>query len=374
MAALCVVAVSAVTLSVFPASASPSADPSKPAPARTAAPSDSVGAIKDRAAQSIAAALKGTGWRAGLSTAALAAPEVGLRELLTAPTLGSPALRQEVNKADRDLARAKGLSGHTTGLLQIRLGDPSMRAALRASAQPWVAAAPDDDTAGQLVAYDPQGGVHKLDAEKVPTHPVYVIDIDGERAVSAGMQVLSDELSARGVLTTSAKPTRTAAPGFWSSRIKSVRLTDDEEPWTKGDAEIYSLVAGFGQDGKVRVDPVDMPYLDEDEKTYSPNQILVNWSNYKYDLADVVMMEEDGSTNYKALATAIADALLTIVDLGAFVPMANAVLGAIPDDWWTDGPDYVESWYTLARSASGPANGARGNGTMTLEPYWVAAS
>jgi hypothetical protein len=99
----------------------------------------------------------------------------------------------------------------------------------------------------------------------------------------------------------------------------------------------------------------------------------VNWSYYKYDLADAVMMEEDGSTNYRSLAKAIADALLTITDMGAYIPLVNAVLDAMPDDWWTDDPDYVDSWYTLARSSSGPFRGARGNGTMTLEPYWVPA-
>ncbi|AGS73599.1 hypothetical protein B446_33995 [Streptomyces collinus Tu 365] len=33
-----------------------------------------------------------------------------------------------------------------------------------------------------------------------------------------------------------------------------------------------------------------MPYLDYDGTVYYPNQILVNWSHYKYNLADVVMM------------------------------------------------------------------------------------
>ena len=42
-----------------------------------------------------------------------------------------------------------------------------------------------------------------------------------------------------------------------------------------------------------------------------------------------------------------------------------------PDDWWTDGPDYVDSWYTLARTDNGTRYGARGNGWMALEPYFV---
>ncbi|MYQ99515.1 DUF3103 family protein, partial [Streptomyces sp. SID6139] len=155
------------------------------------------------------------------------------------------------------------------------------------------------------------------------------------------------------------------------TKITAVELSDDEEPWIKGAAEIYTLVSGFGQDGKVRVDPVDMPYLDYDGTVYKPNQILVNWSNYKYNLADAVMMEEDGSTNYRDLAKAIATALLTITDQGTYIPLVNAILDAIPDDWWTDDPDYVDSWYTLAQSNQGTYYGARGNGWMTVEPYFV---
>jgi hypothetical protein len=281
-----------------------------------------------------------------------------------------------VADADRELARAKGLDTGN-GLLRLRLADESMRGALRAGAEPLVAAAPADDDATAVTAYDSTGRSHTLDAHRVPERPVYVVGVDAGRAVSAGMAVLREELARRGLSAPepveSSGTASAAGDGFWTSRITSVRLSDDEEPWIKGDAEIYSLVTGFGQDGKVRVDPVDMPYLDEDGRTYYPNQILVNWSYYKYDLADAVMMEEDGSTNYRSLAKAIADALLTITDMGAYIPLVNAVLDAMPDDWWTDDPDYVDSWYTLARNSSGALRGARGNGTMTLEPYWVPA-
>jgi hypothetical protein len=99
---------------------------------------------------------------------------------------------------------------------------------------------------------------------------------------------------------------------------------------------------------------------------------VVNWSSYKYNLADIVMMEDDGDTNYSALARAIADALLTITDNGAYIPLVDAILNAIPESWWTNDPDYVDSWYTLAVNSSGTLNGARGNGWMTIEPYWVS--
>jgi hypothetical protein len=151
----------------------------------------------------------------------------------------------------------------------------------------------------------------------------------------------------------------------------SVRLNDDEEPWIKGDAEIYSIVTGVGVDSKPRVDIVQMPYLDDDGHTYYPGQILVDWSHFRYNAVDAVMMEEDDGTNYRALAQAIATALLTILDGVQYAPMVNAILDAIPDSWFTDDPDYVDSWYVLTRQTNERRTGARGNGTISFQPYFV---
>ncbi|GAB3887079.1 hypothetical protein GCM10027612_25310 [Microbispora bryophytorum subsp. camponoti] len=84
------------------------------------------------------------------------------------------------------------------------------------------------------------------------------------------------------------------------------------------------------------------------------------------------MMEDDGDTNYQQLAQAIITALLTIADAGTYIPLVNAIISAIPTSWWSDDPDYVDSWYTLATSSRGRLNGARGNGWMDVEPYWVS--
>ncbi|MET8964500.1 DUF3103 family protein [Streptomyces sp. NPDC004096] len=348
----------------------------------TAAPkppttSSVVSTAEDHAARAIAGSLTDSAWRARVKEAALGSREVAVTAL--ADKAGG-TLESDLAAADRRIAAAKGLDAGVGSLLRLRLGDGSMRAALAAGTTPWVAAATSDDDATTVTAYDSRGRAHTLDARTAPAHPVYVVDIDGSKALAAGLGVLNDELARYGV--DSAAPASrkasealsrasAAAGGFWTTRITSVELSDDEEPWIKGDAEIYTLVTGFGQDGTVRVDPVDMPYLDNDGTVYRPNQILVNWSLYKYNLADAVMMEDDGSTNYRDLAKAIATALLTIADQGTYIPLVNAVLDAIPDDWWTDDPDYVDSWYTLAQSDNGTRYGARGNGWMTVEPYFV---
>ncbi|MER6835411.1 DUF3103 family protein [Streptomyces cellulosae] len=368
-------AAAATTLAVLCAGQTLAAPRAAAAPAQAAtrevrtSTASEVRTAQDAAARAIAGALTDPAWRARVRQAALTSDEIPVT------ALADGALRAALAAADRRIAAAKGLASDVGPLLSLRLGDPSMRGALTAGTAPWVAAATSDD--GPVTAYDGKGRTHTLDARATPARPVYVVDIDGSRALAAGLDVLHEELARQGVRSAdpAPEPTRArasaAAAGFWTTRISAVSLSDDQEPWIKGDAEIYTLVTGFGHDGKVRVDPVDMPYLDNDGTVYRPRQILVNWSSYKYSLADAVMMEEDGSTNYRDLAKAIAAVLLTVTDQGAYIPLVNAVLDAIPDDWWTDDPDYVDSWYTLARTDDGTRYGARGNGWMTLEPYFV---
>ncbi|MCX4912008.1 DUF3103 domain-containing protein [Streptomyces sp. NBC_00687] len=81
------------------------------------------------------------------------------------------------------------------------------------------------------------------------------------------------------------------------------------------------------------------------------------------------MMEEDGSTNYRDFAKAIS--LLAISDQCTHIPLGNAVLDAISNDWWTDDRDYADSWYTLASSDNGTGRGVPDNGWMAVEPCFV---
>ncbi|NUP62054.1 MAG: DUF3103 family protein, partial [Nonomuraea sp.] len=313
---LCAVGAAAASLLALSAGQTSAAPPTAQAPS-TSAPASAVTTAQEQAARAVARSLADGTWRARLRHAALASDEVALTAL--ARHDGPSGLTNTLTAADQRIAAAKGLDAAGVGsLLRLRLGDKSMRPALNAGVAPWVVPATAADDATTAVAYDARGTAHTVDARRTPSRPVYVVDIDSTKALAAGLGVLNDQLHHYGLA--SAAPTAehaagsramSAAEGFWTTRISAVELSDDEEPWIKGDAEIYTLVTGFGQDGKVRVDPVDMPYLDNDGTVYRPNQILVNWSNYKYNLADAVMMEEDGSTNYRDLAKALATALLT---------------------------------------------------------------
>ncbi|MFJ8370802.1 DUF3103 family protein [Streptomyces sp. NPDC094461] len=353
------------------------AAPSGTAPAATAAssPSSSVSGIEDATALALARSLADPAWSREVRRAALAADSVGLTRLTgDATATAGRKLAAGITEADRGVAAAKGLGSGAGSLLRVGLADASMRSRLASGAAPLVAAAPsDDDGRSTFTAYDSTGTAHELDLDSDPGRPVYLVDIDGAKAVAKGLEVIDRTLESKGLgrPAPAAGTSLAAASGIDTTRIDSVRVSDVEEPFFKGDAEIFTLVTGFGKDGTPRVDTVEMPYLNDEDTTYYPGQVLVNWSTYKYDMADAVMMEDDGDTNYQALAKAIAAVLLTITDQGAYIPLADALLDAIPTSWWTDDPDYVDSWYTLARTSSGRRNGAAGNGWMTVSPYHV---
>ncbi|GIF95929.1 DUF3103 family protein [Catellatospora citrea] len=336
--------------------------PQQAAPARAVAPAG-VASTLDTLARQVAASLTDPAARRTLVSAVRSGP-VDLSALRADSTLAG-----RVRTADQAVHAAKGLPAATGSLVRARLADDGMAAALAAGAVPLVAAAPGDDDAAAIVAYEPDGRRVLLDPIRVPSRPVIVVEVDVAKALPAGLDILRQALAQRGVAPAAAA---LASGGYWATKVNAVRLSDDQEPWIKGAAEIYSIVSGFGLDGTPKVDIVQMPYLDHDGTTYYPNQLLVHFSAYKYNLADVVMMEDDGDTNYQQLAQAIAAVLLTIADVGAYIPLVDAILSAIPTSWWTDDPDFVDAWYTLSTGSSGHLNGAGAHGWLEVSPYWVA--
>ena len=366
-AALTALALSGLALTTLQGTAGAADAPTTPAPAK----SSPVAGIEDTTARAFARTLAEPAWRKQVAAATLTGEDVDLLALTaTSRTSSVRGFRGTLAGAETDVARAKGLGREAPPLLRVSLAGPSASAADLARTAPLVASAPPED-AEVVVAYDSAGRAHELDAAKAPDRPVYVVGVDGQTALEAGLKVIDKELAARG-LTSPGINTSASASGFWTTRIKSISVADVKEPWFKGDAEMFGLVTGFGTDGKVRVDTVTMPYIDDEGTTYSPGQILVNWSNYKYNLADVVLMEDDGDTNYSSLAKALAAVLLTIADQGAYIPLVDAIIDAMPTSWWTDDPDYVDAFYTLARETTGTRTGASANARMTVERYFVS--
>jgi DUF3103 family protein len=332
-----------------------------------------VGNAKTALARSLAVSLADARWadqvRAGMVAGTLDPLVLASRSAGAA----AAGFRAAAETANRTIIRAKGLPATTGSILQLRLAGDA------AAAGPILVAAEvnDDRAATTVPAFDSTGREHHLDARTAPAVPVIVVGVDERRALAAGVAVIRSELARHGVASGTAEERPhgrfgQAAAGFWTTRVMSVRLNSDEEPWIKGGAEIYSIVSGVGLDDKPQVDIVQMPYLDYDGTTYYPGQILVNWSHFKWNAVDAVMMEEDDGTNYRALAQALASALLAVLGGVQYAPMVDAILAAMPDSWWTDDPDYVDSWYLLTTQTNQRRNGARANGVITFEPYWVS--
>jgi Protein of unknown function (DUF3103) len=280
-------------------------------------------------------------------------------------TAGAAGFRRAAEPANAAILAAKGLPADTGSVIQVWVaGAPNGAISL-------VAAEPSDDGATSVPAYDRSGDERQLAVAAPPTQPVAVVGVDERRTLAAGVTVVRDALAAHHIGTGGQRTAST--DGYWTTRVMHVRLNDDEEPWFKGAAEIYTIVSGVGTDGQPHVDIVQMPYLDYDGTDYYPGQILVDWSHFMYNAVDAVMMEEDDGTNYRALAQALVTALLTVLSGAQYAPMVDAILQAMPDSWWTDDPDYVDSWYLLTRQVNERRIGARANGTIDFQPYYVTA-
>ncbi|MGW7201567.1 DUF3103 family protein [Streptomyces chryseus] len=358
------------------ASASAAAEPAQTVSAGNA--TQTVASTTDQLAKQLAAALGSKAAQGQARQAVTKAEEAMDLFAFTRQVQGLKQFQKLAVDGNTSVQRTKGLKADAGSLLELRLGDESMREKIRRGDDFLIAGEASED-ATVIKAYDSKGRVHKLDAHTTPDHPVLVVGINGEQALKVGMQQMRANLNKLGISaqlpTDVAKPARTASSqlsgGFDSTRIEQVHLKDDLEPWHKGAAEIYALVAGVNAEGQPQLDTIQMPYLDRDNQTYRPRQILINWSHFKFNAADVVMMEEDDDTNYTELAAAIAQALLTIVKEDQYVPLVDAIIKAIPQEWFTDDHDYVDSWYTIQKNALGLKRGASNNGTMDFAPFYV---
>ncbi|MEU9482231.1 DUF3103 family protein [Streptomyces decoyicus] len=309
--------------------------------------------------------------------------------------------RASVESSNSAILTAKGLPASTGNVLQVRLANPQARAALAEGVQPLIAAEPSDRQATSLTAYRPDGTEVKLGATAPADVPVLIVGIDGDRIVAAGTKVMSDGFkaawpqagtSSSGDLSTlkpktaaaaraasrtapiprptdhqgpAARTSGTAAgsdaagkagapEGKNVTRINNVQLhKSNEEPFWKGGAEAFAVVSGWDKNDKAFAEPaLQLPYLDWTDVDYHPNQNLIDWGHFGYDSADLVFLEEDDGTNYKDLTKAIVDALLTVTGYGTTgIPLANTIMDAIPDKWWTDDTDELDQVYSVSQGA-----------------------
>jgi len=306
----------------------------------------------------------------------------------------------QLQQSDKAIKSVKGLDFVAKPLVELRLANKSMLPAWQAGESPLFAFSPegDDSQWDYIEAFDINGNVELLDVYTLPERPVFVVGVDSKRALAEGIKVMRSVFSKESGVSKSvlrevlsdasvnvaANASATADDGSISTTvIKNIRLNDDQEPWISGDAEIYAIVNGVDPSrDEVVLDIVEMPYLDDDGTTYSPNQVIIHWERYRWAAADMILMEHDDGTNYKELASALLEAATTIMRLipdpavqgYAIIPqITNGIISAMPDAWFTNDDDYVDVYYTLLEGRTYNNHpGAGGNATTTFEPLVIA--
>ncbi|WP_394227284.1 DUF3103 family protein [Pseudoalteromonas spongiae] len=292
---------------------------------------------------------------------------------------------QTLKQVETRIRSAKGLPHNPSSITQLRVADSSMLNSLMSETPLFAWAPAGNEKSWQFIeAFDTQGNTYHLPVNELPERPVLIVELDNKQALSEGISVLKKALkpfSSEPKLALNSTTQSTTNP-IQTSVLKSIHLQDDEEPWVSGKAEVYSIVTGVSPSRDEPVlDIVDMPYLDYDGTTYNPNQIIIYWDRYRWQAADILMMEQDDNTNYKELASRLLDVATEIlkaipdpeVQGYAIIPqLTNKVLAAMPDSWFTNDDDYVDVYYTLFEGQRySNHKGASSNATITLEPLTI---
>ncbi|AQP37954.1 DUF3103 domain-containing protein [Vibrio anguillarum] len=304
---------------------------------------------------------------------------------------------QQMVVADAQIRSMKGIEDFTEQLLQLRIADASMIKEWQEGQSPLFAFEPKgNDASWQYIeAFDVYGQVHQLDVYQMPDVPVFVVDSNSEVELRAGLQAMRAQMNALGQSTTlttvesgsvaaqaMARSSDNSAEPISTTVLKKIRLADDKEPWISGAAEIYAIVTGINPSrDKPTIDLVEMPYLDYDKQDYFPNQVMIQWSRYRWGAADLILMEQDDGTDYKELAkllVKVAEEVLKLipdpeVQAYAIIPqITGKIIDAIPDGLLVNDDDYVDVFYTLMQDTSYVDHpGASGNAVATFEPLTI---
>lgn len=220
-----------------------------------------------------------------------------------------------------------------------------------------------------------------LDANKAPDAQVLVVRVNGALSFERQIDKANAMLREAGLQTPAAPvASAKAGSGHWTTRLESIRLNDDEEPWVSGAAEVYAITAGVLPGNQAQVAIVDMPYLDHDGTTYYPRQILLDWNQYSYGAANVLLYEHDDNTNYQTLVGLIIQAigqggsLAGYPAVQAIAEIAARIVAAMPSGWFSNDDDYVDSIYTIEKARGETRTGAAGNARVTYIPYELPAN
>ncbi|WP_135383116.1 DUF3103 domain-containing protein [Vibrio tasmaniensis] len=320
------------------------------------------------------------------------------------------AFSSRMQKADLGYRKMKGINDFSDSVLEVRMADEAMIEAWKNGENPLFAFEPsgDDSNWQYIEAYDVYGQVHELDVYQMPDVPVFVVDSNGAEELKAGLMAMQAEMQKLGTTTqinavsvsdTNADESQPQKPSLMNrtprsmalsepeplntTQLTKIRLAVDQEPWISGKAEIYAIVTGVDSSRlEPQIDLVEMPYLDYDKQTYYPNQTVIFWPRYRWGAADMILMEHDDGTDYKALAKLLVQAAEEILKMipdpevqgYAIIPqITGKIIDVIPDGVLVNDDDFVDVYYTLMQNTPYVDRpGAGGNAVASFAPVTIS--
>lgn len=209
-----------------------------------------------------------------------------------------------------------------------------------ASYTPLVAYMPagvEDTTLKTVTAYDAQGKAHTLDAQVAPSRPVIMLGLN-ERTDDSGT-LLHHGVSTNRQLTDAASPhqlTAALASTSYEVRMVKVHLIHDNEPWTKGSAEISLRAQGCG----LSYTDIDWSSLNDDEDYWYGPRVLGTTT-----CSVIFKWWEDDGNNWDFTLS------YDTVSLGVHMDDGDDIIGGIRLGLSTfeGGTDYPSEWSDLVQ-------------------------
>lgn len=272
----------------------------------------------------------------------------------------------------------------------VRLASPDMITAWQNGQMPLFAYEPEGDEADwrYVEAFDVHGNSHLLDINQMPDRPVFVVEQNQRAKMQAGIKLANELLKQRqfehsdlmhstetkmlAKSMTSSLSTSEPEAFLETTVLNSIQVEDIQEPWILGKAEVYALVTGIDLDTDEAVlRLVDLPYLQEANQTYEPNQVVIQWGQYRWGAVDITLMEHDKNTDYKELASNLLNTASEMMKLIpsesmssyiAVTELTNLIISAMPSHWLVNNDDYIDTFYTVLKDQEIQDRiGARGN-------------
>lgn len=306
-----------------------------------------------------------------------------------------------IEKVEHDYLLLKGINGHGKDILEVRLADPNMIKSWKNGKKPFFAFEPAGDDANwtAIEAYDVDGQIHTFNVYEMPNVPVFVVDANNQYELRAGLKTMQEEMNKLGqkselLLPDSQKSLDIASinrsalknpqeKALSTTQLTKIRLNYDNEPWITGKAEVYAIITGIDASRATpQIDLVEMPYLDYDGQDYYPEQTMIIWPRYRWGAVDLILMEQDDGTDYKALAKLIVEAADEILKMipnpevqgyTVITQITSKIIDIIPDGALTNDDDHIDTFYTIMQNTSYiDRPGASGNAIATFKPIVIS--